>query len=263
MDLVTVTDHDSIGAAEMLGGHPGFFLSEEVTCRLPSGTELHAGVFGINERHHFQIQCRRYDIPALAAYCREQRLLLSVMHPFSHVTGRREAEDYDCIAALFPAVETLNAQMLRRNNELAAEFSLDHAKVAIVGGSDSHTLPTLGSAYTEVPGAHDAAEFLDGVRIGAARVYGAHGSYGRLTREVLLLARLMMRENPKLLPLAILVPSLPFFTFANYLLERRFAGAWTAREHAAHRRLSPDAPSASLARAALAPDMDAGRSLRR
>ena len=37
MDLVTVTDHDSIGAAEALGRHDDFFLSEEVTCRMPSG----------------------------------------------------------------------------------------------------------------------------------------------------------------------------------------------------------------------------------
>src|ERR1700676_653314 len=45
MDLVTVTDHDSIDAVEPLRRHPDFFLSEEVTCRMPSGTELHVGVY--------------------------------------------------------------------------------------------------------------------------------------------------------------------------------------------------------------------------
>jgi len=43
MDLVTVSDHDSIGAAEDLRGHPDFFVSEEVTCQMPSGNELHVG----------------------------------------------------------------------------------------------------------------------------------------------------------------------------------------------------------------------------
>jgi hypothetical protein len=38
MDLVTVTDHDSIDAAGALRSKPDFFLSEEVTCTLPSGT---------------------------------------------------------------------------------------------------------------------------------------------------------------------------------------------------------------------------------
>ena len=38
MDLVTVTDHDSIDAGEELRKYPDFFLSEEVTVTLPSGT---------------------------------------------------------------------------------------------------------------------------------------------------------------------------------------------------------------------------------
>jgi hypothetical protein len=37
MSMVTVTDHDSIDAAEVLRRYPDFFLSEEVTVRLPSG----------------------------------------------------------------------------------------------------------------------------------------------------------------------------------------------------------------------------------
>jgi hypothetical protein len=43
MDLVTITDHDSIEAAERLRRYPDFFVSEEVTCHLPSGTEAHIG----------------------------------------------------------------------------------------------------------------------------------------------------------------------------------------------------------------------------
>src|ERR1700685_2482521 len=37
MNLVTVTDHDSIDAAEELRKNSDFFLSEEVTVTLPSG----------------------------------------------------------------------------------------------------------------------------------------------------------------------------------------------------------------------------------
>src|ERR1019366_7530785 len=39
MDLVTVTDHDSIDSSERLRRHPDFFLSEEVTCHTSRGTE--------------------------------------------------------------------------------------------------------------------------------------------------------------------------------------------------------------------------------
>src|SRR5271157_6235161 len=62
MDLVTVTDHDSIDAVEELRHHPDFFLSEEVTCTMPSGTEMHAGVYGISESDHTELQRRRSDI---------------------------------------------------------------------------------------------------------------------------------------------------------------------------------------------------------
>src|SRR5580700_6910432 len=72
MDLVTVTDHDSIDAVECLRRYPDFFLSEEVTCTLPSGTELHVGVYDIEERDHVEIQQRRDDFESLAAYLGER-----------------------------------------------------------------------------------------------------------------------------------------------------------------------------------------------
>ena len=37
MNLVTITDHDSIGAAETLRKYPDFFVSEEVSCLTPDG----------------------------------------------------------------------------------------------------------------------------------------------------------------------------------------------------------------------------------
>src|SRR6266851_3583362 len=94
MDLVTVTDHDSIDAAERLRRHPDFFLSEEVSCVTPSGTELHVGVYGIRERDHVEMQRRSNDVPALAAYLRERMLLFSVNHVFSSLTGRRALPDF-------------------------------------------------------------------------------------------------------------------------------------------------------------------------
>src|SRR5258707_1170382 len=77
MDLVTVTDHDSIDAAEHLRHHPDFFLSEEVTCRTSRGTELHVGVYDISERDHVEIQRRRDDLSALFGYLNERELLFA------------------------------------------------------------------------------------------------------------------------------------------------------------------------------------------
>src|SRR5260370_22255999 len=74
MPIVTLTDHDSIEGAESLRRHPDFFLSEEVTVRMPSGTEMHMGVYGITERDHAEIQRRRNDFIALLMYLTERRL---------------------------------------------------------------------------------------------------------------------------------------------------------------------------------------------
>src|SRR6267378_1508450 len=89
MDLVTVTDHDSIDAAESLRHHRDFFLSEEVSCATPYGTQFHMGVYDITERHHIELQRRRDDFFSLMAYLREQDLFFSVNHAFSGLTGAR------------------------------------------------------------------------------------------------------------------------------------------------------------------------------
>src|SRR5450631_93323 len=77
MDLVTVSDHDSIDAAEALRHHADFFLSEEVSCRTSRGTELHVGVYGITERDHIEMQRRRGDLTSLFPFLEERGLLFS------------------------------------------------------------------------------------------------------------------------------------------------------------------------------------------
>src|SRR6266481_2852110 len=68
MDLVTVTDHDSIDAAEALRRHADFFLSEEVSCRTSRGTELHVGVYDIAEGDHIGIPLT-HPTPTWCAVC--------------------------------------------------------------------------------------------------------------------------------------------------------------------------------------------------
>src|SRR5271154_5062630 len=128
MDLVTVTDHDSIGASEPLRRFPDFFLSEEVTSTTPSGTEIHVGVYGIEERHHIELQRRRSDVPSLAAYLREQQILFSINHVFSSLTGRRTELDFEMFEELFPAMETLNGHIPGANNRSAGRLAQDWQK---------------------------------------------------------------------------------------------------------------------------------------
>src|ERR1700693_4845544 len=89
MDLVTVTDHDSIDAAETLRGYSDFFLSEEVSCRTSRGTELHMAVYNITQRDHTEMQRRRDDLTSLVSYLEERALLFSINHVYSGLTGAR------------------------------------------------------------------------------------------------------------------------------------------------------------------------------
>jgi len=165
MSIVTLTDHDSIDGAEPLRQHADFFLSQEVTVRMPSGTEMHMGVYGITERDHAEIQRRRNDFIALLMYLTERKLFFSANHVFSGLTGRREAEDFHWFESYVPAFETRNGQMWPRSNESAARLAARLGKIAIAG-SDSHTIAGVGHTFTEVRGARTVDEFFAGLRTG-------------------------------------------------------------------------------------------------
>jgi predicted metal-dependent phosphoesterase TrpH len=226
MDLVTVTDHDSIDAAEHLRRYPDFFLSEEVTCTTPSGTEIHVGVYGIEDRHHMELQRRRKDVPALAAYLREQHIFFSINHVFSSLTGRRTALDFAMFEDLFPALETLNGHIPAANNRYAARLAEDWQKAA-VGGSDAHTLGTLGLTYTEVQSADGVRSYLEAVRHGRGQVAGASGNYAKLTQAVLGIGASLVCEQPWTLILTPLMLAVPVITLVNYFCELGFQTRWS------------------------------------
>ena len=183
MGLVTLTDHDSIDGAESLRRYPDFFISEEVTCRMPSGTFAHVGVYDITERQHIEIQRRRNDLPALLAYLSEARLFFSVNHVFSALTGNRHLEDFDWFEEFFPGLEVLNGQMSPFHNRQARQLAERQGKAG-VAGSDAHAMASVGTAYTEVPHARTADEFFRGLRAGRGRATGGHGGYLKLTRDI-------------------------------------------------------------------------------
>jgi predicted metal-dependent phosphoesterase TrpH len=226
MDLVTITDHDSVGAADELRQYPDFFVSEEVTCRMPSGTEVHIGVYDLSERQHCEINRRRNDLFRLLAYLSEQNLFFSINHIFSALTGRRAPDDFEWIAEYFPAVEALNGHMLPEANRNAAILARRFRKIQ-VGGSDAHALASVGTAYTEVPGAQNKDEFLAGLRAGHGRLGGESGGYLKLTRDILLLCGEMMREDRWTLLLAPLVALVPAGVAVNYALDRNFIRRWS------------------------------------
>src|SRR5450432_3333412 len=227
MSIVTVTDHDSIDAAEVLRRHADFFLSEEVTVRRPSGTEMHLGVYGITERDHAEIQRRRNDFTRLVMYLSERKLFFSVNHVFSGLTGRRDERDFDWFASYVPALEARNGQMCAHANIEGANLAARFGKVAIAG-SDSHTIAGVGLTHTEVPGARTVEEFFAGLLQGRGRIHGVHGGYAKLTADVFSVVNSLLEDKPWTLAISPLAVLVPLFTAGHWLNELRFSRKWTA-----------------------------------
>ena len=183
MDLVTLTDHDTIEGALRLAHLDDCFVSEELTVLLEAGRQLHVNVFDIGERQHAGLQARRGDPEALFAYLAEERIPASVNHLFSALTGARELADFRLPLSRLPLIETLNGAMPNAHNEQARLVGRA-CGMAALGGSDAHSLAHVARAFTTVPGARTKAEFMAGLRRGLCVPSGRPGSYARLTDEV-------------------------------------------------------------------------------
>ena len=193
MDLVTLTDHDSIsGCLEFLDRHPDaddFFISEEIECLVPGvPLKVHIGAYDINERIHHDVQPLRNSVFEAAAYLRHERVFFTLNHLFFFLHRQLALEDYlRVLLPLFDAFEVRNGTMLEAHNALIEDIAGERRRrgfaAIAVGGSDSHTLAGVGTTYTEVP-ARSRAEFLQGLHAGRTSVGGRHGSTLRVTREI-------------------------------------------------------------------------------
>lgn len=188
MDLVTITDHDSIqGCLEFLDRNPGandFFVSEEVSCRFPgTGVEVHLGVYGMTERLHRDLQGSRDNVFDVIAALREARVFFALNHLFHFYRGQISLDDYLRLLDEVPALETRNGSMLPGHNTLVADIAAAWRRDANglrvplgrVGGSDAHTLRRVGRTWTKAPG-RTVAEFLDSLARGRGDVGGQHGT---------------------------------------------------------------------------------------
>jgi predicted metal-dependent phosphoesterase TrpH len=197
MDLVTITDHNTIEGALEIAHLPHFFVSEEVSCVLPEERELHLGVWDIDEKRHARIQALRHDAEALFAYLAEQALPFCVNHPFSPLTGARIVDDLHLAFGRVPMVEAINGMLPRKSNEYARSAARV-AGLACVGGSDAHAIASVARAFTEVPGARDREEFLDGLRRRRTLPRGRSGTYARLVGDISTVFTGAFRENGSL-----------------------------------------------------------------
>lgn len=192
MDLVTITDHNSINGALEIAHLPGTFISEEVTCYFPQdGCKIHVLTLDISQEQHRDIQQLRQNIFDLIPYLREQGIVHIVAHPFYDMNNRLHIEHFEHMLLLFDLFELngsrddvqnqilqqILASLTAKDIELLADkHSLEPAGErpwvkTLTAGSDDHSSLNIARAYTRVPEATGVQDFLQGLRQGRAETH--------------------------------------------------------------------------------------------
>jgi predicted metal-dependent phosphoesterase TrpH len=183
MNLVAITDHDSIdGALELAAGvecPAEVIIGEEVSC-WHGDIQVHLGVYGMTEALHREIQPLRGNAVALMACLRAAGVFFSLNHLLHFYRGQTPLADYLRLLDEVPALEARNGAMLSAHNLLieaiVARRTADHeTTLSAIGGSDAHTLRRVGRTWTEAPGGN-REEFLDSLKRGLGRPGGEHGT---------------------------------------------------------------------------------------
>ena len=195
MDLVAITDHDTIDGALTLADRPDVLVGCEVSASFPgAGVDAHLGVLDITAGQFAQIDRLRHDVAQLLPFLRESGIYTVVNHVASQVNGRLTPTH---IASLLPwvdAFEVINGSRLPSQNKTAAALAIGNG-LGHVGGSDSHTGRGIGRTYTVVDDVTTREEFVAGLRAGRGRAEGQQGSYFTMASDMLRFAGRFYEER--------------------------------------------------------------------
>jgi glycosyltransferase involved in cell wall biosynthesis len=193
MDLVTITDHNSVSGSLEIAHLEGTFVSEEITAYFPEDRcKFHVLAYNISEKQHEDIGRLRKNIFDLVQYLNEQQIVHALAHPFYAVNERLTETHLDRALLIFKNFE-LNGSRDDYQNHLLQEIleNLTPEDIAFLSdkydmepmcsepwkkyltrGSDDHASLRVAAVYTEVAGATSVATFLQGVQQGNAKVGG-------------------------------------------------------------------------------------------
>ncbi|MFH1912914.1 MAG: glycosyltransferase [Pseudomonadota bacterium] len=207
MDLVTITDHNTIRGSLEIAGLPGAFVSEEITTYFPEDKcKLHVLAYDITEAQHDDIQHCRENVFDLVAYLRGQDIVHVLAHPLFAVNDRLTPAHFEQSLLLFDVFEENGTRDARQNQVLRQILTkltpVDMERLAnahgiaplgdrpwekgIIGGSDDHSSINIARMHTEFRGEPSVGAVLAGVRGHTARPGGtpatprtmAHNLYG-------------------------------------------------------------------------------------
>lgn len=198
MDLVAITDHDTIAGALTLADRADVIVGCEVTARFADGVRVHLNVLDISEAQFREIDRARHAIHELMPYLRAQRIFVSLNHVASRVNGQVTAAHLAWLLPWVDGVEVRNGSRLAVQNQAALALAGATRKVHCAG-SDAHTARGIGLTWLEAPAATCRASFMQELRAGRVQVGGQHGHYFTMASDIIRFAANFYQERLHLL----------------------------------------------------------------
>jgi hypothetical protein len=148
MDLVTITDHDTIkGAMELVErGFDRFIVGQEVSVKFPEDRcLLHVLVWGLTPELDEQITKLdlRDDVYEFAAWLKEHNLPHAVAHPLYIQNGKLTRWHIERVALLFKGIECLNGAHAYQVSDSIVRFINDLTPARIDALAERHNLEPL------------------------------------------------------------------------------------------------------------------------
>jgi glycosyltransferase involved in cell wall biosynthesis len=193
MNAVTITDHNTIaGGLKLKEKYDDFFISEEICTFFPEDNfRMHVVALDIDEKIHAEISKLRFNVYDLVQYFKQENILHFLAHPAWGPSTPPQRVHFEKFIALFSKWEFLNGSRSWKNHDfvkaLAESYTLElgcklarkhglieptHSRIIGSGGSDAHNIRNTATTYSEVVGATNYKEFLQGYIEGRATYTG-------------------------------------------------------------------------------------------
>ena len=119
MDLVTITDHNTLAGSLDIAHFNDTFISEEITTYFPEdGCKLHVLAYNITEKHHEEITRLRENVFDLVSYLNKEGIIHALAHPLYPVNDKLTLSHLERALILFKNLELNGSRDNYQNNIL-------------------------------------------------------------------------------------------------------------------------------------------------
>lgn len=204
MDLVTLTDHNTISGALEIAHHPDVVVGVEITTWFPEDrVPLHVLAWGIDDALWADLDRARASLYELIDVLEARDVPHALAHPLHRVGDELTADHLERCLLLFRLWEGRNGYRPQIGNDVAVRIAQSAGVAllerlaakhditprtagppALTGGSDDHSVLEAAGTWTVTPRADTPGALLDHLRAGRTTPGGRHGSPTALAHSV-------------------------------------------------------------------------------